>query len=114
MAGSRSPIRPTATKRVSPDGISDTRNAMTGYVIVKAESHEAAARLFEDHPHFSILEVPGATRHARHVDVGDHQVEPAAVEESGAPSSERRRRRESLGCWPRGPASRPAGDSKRL
>jgi len=31
---------------------------MAGYVIVQAESHEAAARLFENHPHFSIF--PGA------------------------------------------------------
>ena len=43
------------TKRVSVDGISDTKNAMTGYVIVRAESHEAAARMFEKHPHFAIL-----------------------------------------------------------
>ena len=28
---------------------------MTGYVIVQAESHEAAARLFENHPHFAIF-----------------------------------------------------------
>jgi hypothetical protein len=28
---------------------------MTGYVIVRAESHEAAAKLFENHPHFSIF-----------------------------------------------------------
>jgi hypothetical protein len=43
------------TKRASPDGVSDIKNAMTGYVIVQAESHEAAARLFENHPHFSIF-----------------------------------------------------------
>ena len=43
------------TKRIDPTGISDTRNNMTGYVIVKAESHEAAAKLFESHPHFTIF-----------------------------------------------------------
>jgi hypothetical protein len=43
------------TKRASPRGISDTKNGMTGYVIVQAESHEAAAKLFQDHPHFAIL-----------------------------------------------------------
>jgi hypothetical protein len=43
------------TKRAAPDGISDTKNTMTGYVIIKAESHEAAARLFENHPHFTIF-----------------------------------------------------------
>jgi hypothetical protein len=43
------------TKRASPDGITDTKNSVTGYVIVQAESHEAAARLFENHPHFKIF-----------------------------------------------------------
>src|SRR5688572_28828613 len=43
------------TKRASPEGIADTKNSMTGYVIVQAESHEAAAKLFEKHPHFSIF-----------------------------------------------------------
>lgn len=43
------------TKRVSKDGIVDTTNAMTGYVVIRAESHAAAAQLFENHPHFSLL-----------------------------------------------------------
>jgi hypothetical protein len=43
------------TKRVSRAGIEDTRNRMVGYVIVRAESHEAAAKLFEGHPHFAIF-----------------------------------------------------------
>jgi hypothetical protein len=43
------------TKRVGPDGISDIRNSIAGYVIVQAESHEAAAKLFEGHPHFAIF-----------------------------------------------------------
>jgi hypothetical protein len=43
------------TKRTSKDGVSDVRNAMTGYVIIQAESHEAAARMFENHPHFTIF-----------------------------------------------------------
>jgi hypothetical protein len=43
------------TKRVAPGGVSDIRNAMTGYVIVQAESHEEAARMFENHPHFTIF-----------------------------------------------------------
>ena len=43
------------TKRASSNGITDIKNAMTGYVIVQAESHEAAAKLFESHPHFSIF-----------------------------------------------------------
>lgn len=61
------------TKRASNQGIDDIRNNMAAYVIVQAESHEAAARLFEKHPHFSIfpgdgvevmecLPVPGEAR----------------------------------------------------
>jgi hypothetical protein len=43
------------TKSVSKQGIADIRNSMTGYVIIEAESHAAAARLFENHPHFAIF-----------------------------------------------------------
>src|SRR3569832_1934587 len=43
------------TKSVTPDGIADIRNAMTGYTLIQAESHEAAAKLFENHPHFTIF-----------------------------------------------------------
>jgi hypothetical protein len=43
------------TKKVAADGISDIRNNLTGYVIVHADSHEAAARMFEGHPHFAIF-----------------------------------------------------------
>jgi hypothetical protein len=43
------------TKRIAPDGVSDIKNAMVGYVIVQAESHDAAARMFLGHPHFSIF-----------------------------------------------------------
>ena len=43
------------TKRVSKQGITDVRNEMGAYTIVQAESHEAAAKLFENHPHFTIF-----------------------------------------------------------
>jgi hypothetical protein len=43
------------TKHVSREGISDIRNNIAAYVIVQAESHEAAARLFENHPHFTVF-----------------------------------------------------------
>jgi hypothetical protein len=43
------------TKRASAKGISSIKNEMTGYVIVQAESHEAAVKLFENHPHFTIF-----------------------------------------------------------
>lgn len=41
------------TKRTGPNGVSDTKNNMTGYVIIEAQSHEAAAKMFENHPHFA-------------------------------------------------------------
>lgn len=43
------------TKRASAEGVSDIKNSMTGYVIVQAESHDAAARMFEMHPHFALF-----------------------------------------------------------
>ncbi|MES2218281.1 MAG: hypothetical protein V4501_07710 [Pseudomonadota bacterium] len=43
------------TKRVDASGISDTKNLITGYTIVEAESQEAAAKLFVDHPHFTMF-----------------------------------------------------------
>jgi hypothetical protein len=43
------------TKKASREGISDVKNNMVGYVVVKAESHEAAARMFENHPHFAVF-----------------------------------------------------------
>lgn len=43
------------TKAVDENGVKDVRNAISGYTILEAESHEAAAKLFENHPHFSIF-----------------------------------------------------------
>jgi hypothetical protein len=43
------------TKRADANGISDTRNAMAAYTIVQAESHDAAAQLFQNHPHFTLF-----------------------------------------------------------
>ncbi|RDZ28168.1 hypothetical protein [Lysobacter silvisoli] len=43
------------TKRIGPDGIADIRNALAAYTVVQAESHQAAAQLFENHPHFTIF-----------------------------------------------------------
>ena len=43
------------TKRISADGIADIKNAMAAYVIVRAETHEEAAKMFENHPHFMIF-----------------------------------------------------------
>lgn len=43
------------TKKVSADGVADIANEMGGFSIVRAASHEAAAKMFENHPHFSIF-----------------------------------------------------------
>jgi hypothetical protein len=43
------------TKRIAANGISDTRNSIAAYTIVRAESHEAAGKMFENHPHFTIF-----------------------------------------------------------
>ncbi|MEP7330291.1 MAG: hypothetical protein ABI777_13860 [Betaproteobacteria bacterium] len=43
------------TKKVTERGIVDTSNAMGAFTIVRADSHEAAAKLFENHPHFAIF-----------------------------------------------------------
>jgi len=42
------------TKRVTASGISDTKNDIILYSFVEAESHEAAAKAFENHPHLQI------------------------------------------------------------
>ncbi len=47
------------TKRIDAKGISDTKNEMAAYTFVKAKSYEDAAKLFLNHPHFTIL--PGGS-----------------------------------------------------
>lgn len=43
------------TKRITEGGVADIRNGLGGFVVVRAETHEAAARLFENHPHFTLF-----------------------------------------------------------
>ncbi len=43
------------TKRAETDGIQDIRNQMAAFTVVQAESHDAAAKLFLKHPHFTIF-----------------------------------------------------------
>ncbi len=43
------------TKRADRNGLSDTVNDLAGFVVVQAESHADAIKLFENHPHFSIF-----------------------------------------------------------
>ena len=43
------------TKKISEHGIEDVSNELAAYMVVQAESQEAAAKLFEKHPHFTIF-----------------------------------------------------------
>jgi hypothetical protein len=43
------------TKRVDSGGIADISNELGAFTVVRAASHEAAAKLFENHPHFTIF-----------------------------------------------------------
>jgi hypothetical protein len=42
------------TRRVTAQGSAAGRNDIMLYAIVQAESHEAASKMFEDHPHLGI------------------------------------------------------------
>ena len=59
------------TKKISERGIEDISNMLSAYTLVRANSHEAAAKMFEKHPHFvnfpgdsveimPVLPIPGA------------------------------------------------------
>ena len=43
------------TKKVDTSGIADVSNLMGAFTVVRAPSHEAAAKMFENHPHFAIF-----------------------------------------------------------
>jgi hypothetical protein len=43
------------TKKISSAGVEDISNQMGAYMVLRAPSHEAAAKLFENHPHFTIF-----------------------------------------------------------
>jgi hypothetical protein len=42
------------TKRVNAQGVADARNEIMLYQVVEAESHDAAANAFKNHPHLTI------------------------------------------------------------
>ncbi|AZM47717.1 hypothetical protein DMB38_19735 [Streptomyces sp. WAC 06738] len=42
-------------KMVTAKGVEDFTDSKTGYAIVEATSHEAAAALFSDHPHIGLV-----------------------------------------------------------
>ncbi|WP_322014800.1 hypothetical protein [Paraburkholderia sp. J12] len=43
------------TTTIGAHGIEATANAMSGYTIVRSASQEEAAKMFENHPHFTIF-----------------------------------------------------------
>jgi len=43
------------TKKVDSTGIADTSNNLGAFMVVRAASQEAAAKMFEKHPHFTIF-----------------------------------------------------------
>jgi hypothetical protein len=43
------------TKKVDGKGVTDIANEMGAFTVVRAASHEAAAKMFENHPHFAIF-----------------------------------------------------------
>ena len=43
------------TKKITEHGIDDMSNDLAAFTVVCADSHEAAAKLFDKHPHFSIF-----------------------------------------------------------
>jgi hypothetical protein len=43
------------TKKITERGIEDVSNDIGAFLVVRAESHEAAAKLFDKHPHFMIF-----------------------------------------------------------
>ncbi|UGX95328.1 YciI family protein [Bradyrhizobium barranii subsp. barranii] len=43
------------TKKVDGRGVADIANEMGAFTVVRAASHEAAAKMFENHPHFAIF-----------------------------------------------------------
>ena len=44
-----------STKKISASGTADVANELGAFTIVRSGSHEAAARMFEKHPHFMIF-----------------------------------------------------------
>lgn len=43
------------TTRVAKHGVTEARNPFCGYLVVEAETADAAARLFLDHPHLTVF-----------------------------------------------------------
>lgn len=55
------------TKRVTKEGVIDTKNDIMLFSLVEGESHEAVADMFKDHPHFGIPEASIEVMPANHL-----------------------------------------------
>lgn len=53
IVGSGGPLG--KTKTVTDRGVEDTSNQMAAFLVLRADSHDVAAKLFEGHPHFTIF-----------------------------------------------------------
>jgi len=43
------------TQEISAAGVADASNALAAFTVVRADSREVAARMFQNHPHFAIF-----------------------------------------------------------
>lgn len=43
------------TKRVTSTGTADVKNDLNYYIVVEAESHDAAAQMMQDNPHITMI-----------------------------------------------------------
>lgn len=43
------------TKKIDTRGIDDISNNLSAFIVVRADNHAAAAKMFENHPHFAIF-----------------------------------------------------------
>lgn len=55
QGGPLGPTKRITQPSVGEASVADVVNEMTVFVVVRAESHEAAVRLFEGHPHMTIF-----------------------------------------------------------
>jgi hypothetical protein len=53
IVGSGGPLG--KTKKITQRGVEDISNEMGAYMVIRADSHESAAKLFENHPHYTIF-----------------------------------------------------------
>jgi hypothetical protein len=61
----------TGRRRVAVHGSADGKNDVMLYSVVQAETHEAASKMFEDHPHLGIpsasIEITRSQSRIRHI-----------------------------------------------